>query len=137
MRTEYPAKVLLAWGEALNGNGPLRNWLMANGYPELGLFTFALRIEHDARRWLMENGHAHLMALVRAVEGEEAALQWLERNGFDILRQMALTANNDPEAFDHLLRQGHRELALIAKRIGAVRRAIEEDHKDPHKFSRH
>ena len=41
MRTEYPAKVLLAWGEAIMGHAQLRDWLIKNGYPELGIFTFA------------------------------------------------------------------------------------------------
>jgi hypothetical protein len=36
LRTDYPAKVPLAWGAAIGGDLPLRNWLLKNGYPELG-----------------------------------------------------------------------------------------------------
>ena len=81
MRTDYPAKVLLAWGEAIGGNAALRDWLMRNGYPELGIFTYALRNKQDARKWLMENGHAHLMAVITGIEGDVKALDWLDRNG--------------------------------------------------------
>ena len=58
MKTEYPAKVLLAWGEAISGHVGLRDWLIRNGYPELGIFTFALRNKDDARkRWGEEQVH--------------------------------------------------------------------------------
>ena len=50
MRFEYPPKILVAWGEAISGNGEIRDWLIKNGYPELGLFTFALRNKDDANR---------------------------------------------------------------------------------------
>jgi hypothetical protein len=69
MRTEYPAKVLLAWGEAISGHAELREWLIKNGYPELGIFTYALRNKADARKWLMDNGHPHLMAVRGALKG--------------------------------------------------------------------
>ena len=39
---QYPIKVLVAWGEAISGNGEFRDWLLGNGYPELGLFVHAL-----------------------------------------------------------------------------------------------
>ncbi|MCB0767680.1 MAG: hypothetical protein KDB95_10785, partial [Flavobacteriales bacterium] len=91
MRTNYPAKVLLAWGEAISGHAELRDWLMKNGYPELGLFTFALRNKPEAREWLMKNGHPHLMAIITGIEGDTKALEWLERNGMSVLKHVALT----------------------------------------------
>jgi hypothetical protein len=33
----YPAKVLVAWAEAIGGNAAIRDWLLRNGYKELGL----------------------------------------------------------------------------------------------------
>ena len=57
---EYPAKVLLAWGEAISGHVGLRDWLMKNGYPELGIFTFALRNKKEARQWLMAVSYTQL-----------------------------------------------------------------------------
>lgn len=135
MRTEYPAKVLLAWGEAISGNAGLRDWLIKNGYPELGLFTYALRLKADARKWLMDNGHPHLMALIRGIEGDTAALQWLERNGMSVLKDVALTGDGDRAALDRLMAQGHRELAMAGHKMYLVKRAIDEDHMDPHRYA--
>jgi hypothetical protein len=135
MRTEYPAKVLLAWGEAISGHAGLRDWLIKNGYPELGLFTFALRNKPDARRWLMDNGHPHLMAVITGIEGDRAALDWLDRNGFQALRQLALAGDGDQEAVHWLIAHGHRELAVIGQRMHAVKRGMDEDYSDPHKYA--
>ena len=135
LRTEYPAKVLLAWGEAIAGNTGLRDWLMKNGYPELGIFTFALRLKQEARKWLMDNGHPHLMAMIRGIEGDASALDWLDRNGMHVLRQVALVGDGDKDAFNWLLNHGHRELAMAAHRMYVVKREIDEDHNDPHKFA--
>lgn len=136
MRTEYPAKILLAWGEAIGGHRELRDWLLKNGYPELGIFTFALRNKDDARKWLMEHGHPHLMALIRGIEGDAKALEWLERNGMNVLKQVALCGDNDDEAFHWLRQHGHRELAMLGIRMRQVKREIEEDNTDPHKYSK-
>ncbi|MBK8227370.1 MAG: hypothetical protein IPK70_09385 [Flavobacteriales bacterium] len=134
MRTDYPAKILLAWGEAISGNAALRDWLIQNGYPELGIFTFALRNKADARKWLMDNGHPHLMAVINGIEGNAAALDWLERNNMGMLKQVALTGDGDDEAFKWLLQHGHREMAMLAQKMRVVKAAIEEDNTDPHKY---
>jgi hypothetical protein len=94
-RMELPAKVILAWGEAIGGNIPLRTWLSENGYPELALFVHALHNQREARHWLMENGHPHLMAIVRGAEGEEAAVTWLRLHGMPFAADIALAADND------------------------------------------
>ncbi len=133
MRTEYPAKILLAWGEAIRGNGGLRDWLMKNGYPELGVFTFALRNQPEARKWLMSNGHPHLLALIQGAEGDTHALKWLERNDLNVLRHMAL-AGDEPGSIQWLMAGGHRELAMIAMRIYHVKRELDEKYKDIHHF---
>jgi hypothetical protein len=135
MRTEYPAKVLLAWGEAIDGHVPLRDWLIKNGYPELGIFAFALRNKDDARIWLMKNGHAHLLAVITGVEGDARALEWLRRNNMNVLRQVALSGDGNEVAFQWLVDHGHRELAVVSKKIFVVKQQIEEDNRDPHKYS--
>jgi hypothetical protein len=134
MRTEYPAKVLLAWGEAISGHTKLRDWLIANGYPELGIFTFALRNKQDARKWLMDNGHAHLMAVITGIEGDKRALEWLERNGMLVLKHVALAGDGDEESFQWLLQQGHKELAMLGKKMHHVKQGMDEDYTDPHKY---
>lgn len=135
MKTEYPAKVLLAWGEAIGGHTGLRDWLMKNGYPELGIFTFALYNKADARKWLMQNGHAHLLAVITGAEGDRKALDWLDKNHMSVLRHVAMAADNDESAFQWLLDHGHRELAMVAKRLQVVLQQIDDDHRDPHKYA--
>lgn len=134
MRTEYPAKVLLAWGEAISGNAGLRDWLIKNGYPELGIFTYALRNKQDARKWLMENGHPHLMAVITGIEGDKNALEWLDRNGMPLMRYVALAGDGEEDAFKWLLNNGHRELAMLGRKMHAVKRGMDEDYTDPHKY---
>jgi hypothetical protein len=133
MRTEYPAKVLLAWAEAIKGHAGLRDWLMTNGYPELGIFTSALRNDPRSRKWLMDNGHPHLLALIEGAEGKQAALDWLARNELHTLRHMAL-AGDEPGSIPWLMERGQRELALIAMRIYHVKRELDEKYKDIHHY---
>ncbi len=134
MRTEYPAKVLLAWGEAIGGNAGLRDWLIKNGYPELGIFTFALRNKRDARDWLMKNGHPHLMAMISGIEGDKGALDWLERNELNVMKQMALVGDGDREAFKWLIERGHRELAMIGTRMHTVKSGMDDHYGDIHHY---
>lgn len=133
---EYNGKILLAWGEAISGHAEIRNWLMANGYPELGIFCFALRNKEDARKWLMENGYAHLQAMINGSEGNITAIHWLENKGFSILAKMALVGDGHQEALEWLISNGHRDFAVIATRIRQVKDEIEMDNNDIHKISK-
>lgn len=135
MRTEYPAKVLLAWGEAIAGHTGLRDWLTTNGYPELGIFTYALRNREEARKWLMEHGHPHLMAVITGIEGDKRALEWLDRNGMHVLKQVALTGDGNEDAFQWLMDNGHKELAIIGHKMHKVKRQIDEDNSDYHRYA--
>lgn len=128
MRLEYPAKVLLAWGEAIRGNPGLRDWLMKNGYPELGIFIFALHLKKEAREWLLKNGHPHLMALISAVEGDEGAMKWLEHHHMPVLMRMARAGDGDMDSLEWLKAHGHKELAVIAYRIKEVKDGIDDAH---------
>jgi len=133
---QYPAKVLLAWGEAISGNSEIRDWLMANGYPELALTCHALRLTDSARSWLLANGHPHLMALVSGSEGNAQAIVWLDKFGFNFLKDVALGADNDDEAITRLLKANQREWAGISLKIRAVKNQIETEHNDMHRISR-
>lgn len=128
MRMEYPAKVLLAWGEAISGNPGLRDWLMKNGYPELGIFTFALRLRKEAREWLLKNGHPHLLALITGVEGDEGALKWLADHGMHTLLHMARAGDGQKDSMKWLLEHGHKELAVISMKINEVKKGIDDEH---------
>lgn len=131
---KYQAKILVAWAEAISGNSKIRDWLIVNGYKELGLFTFALRNMDDARMWLMENGFPYLLALINGIEGNEDALQWLESNGYKTLSIMALAANGNKSAKEWLLKND-KLLAMVALKMEFVKDDIERDHNDVHKIS--
>ena len=135
MKFEYPAKIIIAWGEAISGNAKMRDWLTTNGYPELGLFSFALRNKDDARKWLMENGHPHLMALINGAEGNPNALMWLKKFDFDVLEKMARAGDNDDAALRWLYENDLNDMAVIAQKIRFVKNEIESDNNDAHKIS--
>ena len=134
-KLEYPAKIILAWGEAISGNAKIRNWLTQNGYPELGIFVFALYHKQDAREWLLNNKFEGLMALIHAAEGNKAAAQWLKNNQLEILLKMAQGADNDDQAINWLVTKGMPDLAVIAHKIRVVKNQIDEDNNNIHKIS--
>ena len=132
----YPVKILLAWGEAISGNVEIRNWLMKNGFEELGVFCFALRNKDEARKWLMDNKHPELMALINGAEGNPSALLWLKNNNFILLHTMALAVDNDDDALRQLMNLKEKEWAGLALKMRAVKNSIEWDNNDVHKISR-
>ncbi|MBL4625297.1 MAG: hypothetical protein JKY42_09195 [Flavobacteriales bacterium] len=129
---KYPEKILLAWSEAIKGNAKIRDFLTKNGYPELGMFCFALRNHDTARTWLVENKHMHLMALINGVEGDEDAIQWLTNSGFNVLAKVALAGDNELSAFNWL-RNNDFLFAKIAKEIRIIKNEIADNNADPHK----
>lgn len=135
MKTNYPAKILLAWSEAIGGNKKIREWLMQNGYRELGIFVFALRNKDDAKEWLLKNQCQHLAATISGAEGNPNAVAWLEKYKFDLLAKVAMVGHGDEKAMKWLIDNNHRELAIVAKQIEAVKDEIERDNNDVHKIS--
>lgn len=135
MKGAYPAKILLAWGEALTGNRGIRDWLMKNGYPELGIFCFALRNQQEARDWLMENGFPHLMATINGAEGNEQAFEWLKIHGYDVLSRVARAGDGDDDSVHWLKQRNQPEFAMLALKIRYIKNQIEDDNNDIHKIS--
>ncbi|HLP13484.1 MAG TPA: hypothetical protein VK177_16225 [Flavobacteriales bacterium] len=132
---EYDPKILIAWSEAIGGNTKMRDWLTKNGFPELGIFCFALRNKEDARVWLMQNGFQHFFALINGVEGNKNALMWLKVHKYPVLLKMAMAGDGDQASFNWLMSKDLKVLAMIAKRIEFIKDQIEEDNNDPHKIS--
>lgn len=130
----YDIKVLLAWGESIDGNDKFTQWLTKNGYAELGLFYYALRNEPRSREWLMKNGFPHLLALINGIEGNEKALLWLKQNGYALLHEMALIGDGDEEAFRRLVKADLKVFAMLAKKMQAVKDKIEDNKSDFHRF---
>lgn len=135
MNLEYPAKVILAWAEAIRGNRDIRDWLITNGYPELGLFVFALHNKNEARQWLMDNGHEALMALINGAEGNKNAILWLRKYNLDVMEKMALAGDNREEALIWLVENGYPDLARVASVIRNVKNEIDTNNNDMHRIS--
>ncbi|MFM1932734.1 MAG: hypothetical protein RL226_2037 [Bacteroidota bacterium] len=131
----YPIKIIIAWGEAMDGNTEIRDWLIQNGYPELGLFSFALRNNDDARKWLVDNKYPELLALINGSEGNPGALQWLEKNGYPVLHKMALAADNDDDAMQILATMPEKEWFIIASKMRRIKNEIEAKNNDVHRIS--
>jgi hypothetical protein len=132
---EYPSKIILAWSEAVDGNVAIRDWLMANGYPELGLFVFALHLKKEARQWLMDNGNAHLMATIECAEGRPQACMWLQKFELEILEKVARAADNDEHAAQWLLDRQYQDFLRLSMRIRKVKNEIQSRHDDMHFIS--
>ena len=130
----YPAKILLAWGEAISGNTEIRDWLGKNGYPELYTFVFALNLKDDAREWLIKNKYPHLLAMIQGVERNQKALDWLEKNGFETLFHIAQAGDGDEKSLKWL-QINQRDFAHLAKKIQIRKDQIQLDNDDVHKMS--
>ena len=128
---KYPEKILLAWGEAIGGNAEIRDWLLKEGYPELGLFCFALYFDKKASNWLLKNT-PHLLALIKATEGKKDARMWLKAK-FPVLYQVALAADGEVSEMEHLLKTD-RLMAGIAQKIKFTKDQIEEANNDVHRW---
>ena len=61
-------------------------------------------------------------------------MKWLEKNNFNVLKQMALAGDSDEEAFNWLICNGHREFAMLAKKMEQVKIDIDNDNSDVHKY---
>lgn len=130
----YPAKIILAWSKAIEGNDDILFWLKDNGYPELVMATYAIYLREEARDWLNANGYPHLMAMIHAAEGNEGAQKWLLRNQFDILYHIAMAVEDEQESFAWLGRHTSADIFILAQTIKAVKDKIEENHNDIHSF---
>lgn len=131
---DYPAKIILAWAKAIQGNDDLMFWLKNNGYPELVMATYAIYLKEDARKWLLENGYPHLMAMINAAEGNESAQKWLQQHNYELLYHIAMAVEDDQESFAWLGKNAPVDIFLLAQSIKKVKDQIEEHHNDIHTF---
>jgi len=133
---DYPAKIILAWGKAIQGNDDILFWLKDNGYPELVMATYAIYLKEDARVWLQKNGYPHLMAMINAAEGNESAQKWLLTHNYELLYHIAMAVEAEKDSFDWLGKNAPVDIFLLAKSIKIVKDKIEENHNDIHTFRR-
>ncbi|MGY6562093.1 MAG: hypothetical protein ACXITV_08300 [Luteibaculaceae bacterium] len=131
---EYPAKILLAFEQAIRGKTQFTEWLLKNGYPELGMTVYGIYNKQKARDWLMENKFPHWMAVINGAEGNENAQKWLLNFGFDVLYHVSRVGDGWLDSRDWLLQKGQKEFFMIAMAIRDVKNYIDLKNSDPHRF---
>jgi hypothetical protein len=133
---DYPAKIVLAWAKAIEGDENFILWLRENGYPELVMATYAIYLKDEARNWLMQNGFPHLMGLINAAEGNKKAQSWLLVNNFDLYFHIALAVEDEPLSWKWIQNNSGIEIFILAKSIKLIKDKIEENHNDIHVYGK-
>tara|TARA_Y100000385_G_scaffold291429_1_gene369368 strand:+ start:1028 stop:1510 length:483 start_codon:yes stop_codon:yes gene_type:complete len=133
-RIDYPAKIILAWSKAIEGNDDIMLWLKENGYKELFMATYAIYLKDEARNWLQDNGYPHLLAFINAAEGNESALRWLQVHDFEILYHIADAVEDEKTSIDWLTKNATPDLLILTMSIKKIKDQIEENHNDIHTF---
>ena len=70
------------------------DWLMRNGYPELGALSRTIQGDTDAKDWLMNHGFPQLAAIDSVIDKEEKAAEWLLKNHFEVDLAFAKAINS-------------------------------------------
>lgn len=131
---DYPAKIILAWSKAIEGDDKFLIWLKDNGYEELFMATYAILLKEEARNWLTDNGYAHLLAMVNAAEGNESAKNWLQTHNFEVLYHIACAIDDEQQSFHWLGQNAPADIFILTRTIKKVKDQIEENHNDIHSF---
>ncbi len=134
MIKDYPAKIVLAWAKAVDGDEKFVLWLNENGFSELAMATYAIYLKDEAREWLMKNGYPHLMALINAAEGNKKAQAWLLANKMELYFHMAMAIEDDWRSWDWIQKNCGIEIFIVTKSIKKIKDQIEENHNDIHSF---
>jgi len=132
----YPAKIILAWAKALEGDMNITKWLFENGYKELVMANQAINLKNEARDWLMNNGYPHLMAFINASEGKSSALKWLKMHQMDHLYHMAQAIDGESDSYKWLGQNAPVDIFLLTQSIERIKNKIEENHNDVHSFGK-
>jgi hypothetical protein len=128
----YPPKILLAFGEAIDGNRVIHDWLVKNGYPELGALAYAIRGSDEAFTWLLQNGFPHMAALDSAIDEKPQAYKWLKENNFPNHIVFADACQNKREAVDWFMKNRLQLLFRITQRIRILRDNVTFDYHKLH-----
>jgi hypothetical protein len=132
----FPAKIILLWAKAIEGDKEVQLWLRENGYQALFHATNAIYLIEPSRNWLMENGYAHLMAMINASEGLVTAQEWLAKHNMELLFHVGRAVDHEQESWQWLTRNAPPDLVILTKYIQYVKDQIEENHNDIHSFGK-
>jgi hypothetical protein len=114
---KYPVKILVAFGEAVDGNDKIFTWLLNNGYPELAALAKAIRGSEEANQWLLKNKFPHFAAFDMAVVNDQKAIAWLKKYKFSFLLVLADASRGSKDAIRLLAVNDLQVFIRIAKKI--------------------
>ncbi len=114
---KYPAKILIAFGEAIDGNDKIFGWLLKNGYPELAALAKAIRGSEDANQWLLKNKFPHFAAFDMAVVNDKKAIDWLKKYKFNFLLVLSEASGGSKESIRWLAVRNLHVFIRIAQKI--------------------
>lgn len=131
----YPAKIIVAFGEAIDGNTKIYKWLLNNGYPELAALTSSIHAHKDAFEWLLKH-YPKYAVLSNAIDGEKNAIEWLKRYKLNFLVTFAEACNRKDKKAMNWLKKNNLELFIsLAEKIHDILVQQRRDASDYHKLN--
>lgn len=131
---EYPLKILVAFGEAVDNNVKIHQWLLDNGYPELAALVSCLRGKREAEEWLKKNKFNHLLAFHYAVYDDENARKWLAIYKYNTLARLADATNGHKPAMEYFRKTNQNIFIRLAIKIKKLKDQVIFDANDYHKI---
>ena len=128
----YPAKIWLAFGEAVTGNEAISDWLLRNGYPEVAALAHSIQGSEEALAWLLKNKFFHLAALDGAIDEDPKAYKWLKESNHLFLIVFADACHANPAAIDWFHKHHLEAILMIARKIKDLRDSQTFDYHKKH-----
>ncbi|MFO8054842.1 MAG: hypothetical protein R6U19_06735 [Bacteroidales bacterium] len=132
--TEYPVKILVAFGEAVSDNDKIHRWLVENEYPELAALVSCLRRDRQAEEWLQRHNFQHFVAFHYAVYQDDDARMWLYKYRFKTLALLADAVNKDKRAVEIFRKKKLYVFIRLAYKIKKLKEQVLFDASDYHKM---
>ena len=133
MLLDYHIKVLLILELAIDGQVEPLEWLLNNGFPELGAFANAIRKDQIAYDWLMKNGYPDLAALTDAIEDNFEAYKWLKKHNRNFYIILSDAVQPKEYAMRYLKEHKLEVFTRLCMRIKQVKDKQADDAWDAHK----
>jgi hypothetical protein len=131
----YPAKIIIAFGEAIDNNIKIHNWLLNNGYPELAALASSIHAKSAAFEWLLKH-YPKYAVLSNAIDGEKHAIEWLKKYKLDFLVTFAEVCNKKDKKAINWLKEHNLEIFItVGEKIHEVILQQRRDATDYHKMS--
>jgi hypothetical protein len=116
----YEAKILIAFGETINGNDEILMWLFRNGYPELSALSKSIRGSEEAFDFLFKK-YPRLAALDASIDNQARAYIWLKKHKLEFNMIFADACRAKPQAIDWLNQKDLQLFINLAQKINFYR----------------